>query len=1295
MHFLTYRSRSYGKGGDDSQPVKQGDADMRRSNLAFLGNPARVYRLLLTVVLATVAVLWPRPLWLGGPRKAEAAPPFHPSNPEFDLTFIVVADPQFRGPSNDDQALEGAWAVYVTNAMNSIDLYDWPSTSQSGWMLQRWGSHQLQGGGDPIAKPEFAVVAGDMTMGARQDQLDRFKVVLECDSMGLNCPLIEYPVYAGLGNHDLPADRMWDYIYSRYAGAGPVDHFYFDADSYAYSWTPDGYEMYLLQLHRFAGDAEYKPSGLPFLEDHLAAGPDKLVLLFQHYGWDPGSTEWWSASDRTNLASAIDGHNVIGIFHGHTHDYYSDETDYVESVNVYTTIAGAPVIHVPAMIDWAEETDPATPEEWTIAMGWFAVVRVTDTYMDIAWVQVAGGTPVNFHTWRSVPLNQVPSVDAGANATIDEGSAFTRSGSFDDLDADEWTATVDYGDGSGTQELALYPLQMFDLDHTYADDGIYTAVVTVTDHHGTAGTDDVTVTVNNLPPTVTSFSKSGSEDADIPLTAAEFVDNFDDVPADPLDWVRITSLSDRGTLTLGGSPVTVGQEIAVASLDTLVFTPDADWNGATSLGWNGYDGQAYAAANAAVNIMVSSVNDAPVLTPLSPAMTSISEDDIINFGMTVADIVGTSIGDVDSGALEGIAIYALDSGNGTWEYKTGSSWYAVGAVSTSSALLLRSGDSARFVPDGENGTSASFSYYAWDQTSGLAGAKVNATTRGGTTALSSTSDAASITVSSVNDAPVLDDSGDLRLDTINEDDTSSPGTVVSAIVISAGGDRITDVDVGALEGIAVIGADSAHGAWQYSTDGGSNWHNLGSPSPGAARLLASSAVTRFVPDADYNGTVDPGITFRAWDRSSGANGGIADTTSSGGTTPFSTATETASIVVRIAADLSVGKLAEPTTIVPGQDAITYTVVVHNAGPSTIVDATLTDALPAALVNPTWTCVASGAACPSPAGSGNLDETLVLPDGSVLTYTITGLVDSSATSLANTAHVDNPAFEIDAGNNSATIVPTLERQADVSIAKSQMWTGSSITYTVVVRNFGPSDAPGTAVSDPAPVELGGVLWTCATAGGATCGGGGSGDIDEVVDLPAGSVITYTITGAILQVPVVNEATVTPPVAVNDLVSSNNRAMVQHLRIYLPLLARNYARAPNLVVESLAATPDAVTVTIRNQGDAPVVDEFCVIVYIDPIPAPTHVNQIWAMLGSEGLVWGITAPLQPGGAMTLTVESPEYWASLSYVSWPLPVGARVYAQVDSVGASYGGVLEGHEITGGVYDNIRGPVIVQPAG
>ena len=195
-------------------------------------------------------------------------------------------------------------------------------------------------------------------------------------------------------------------------------------------------------------------------------------------------------------------------------------------------------------------------------------------------------------------------------------------------------------------------------------------------------------------------------------------------------------------------------------------------------------------------------------------------------------------------------------------------------------------------------------YTPTNNTSGTVTFNVVATDSGSGTAPNVNQSAAvsfTITVNGDNDAPVLDNTGNMTLTAINEDvaDASNPGTLISAIISSAGGDRITDVDAGAVEGIAVIAANNANGTWQYSINNGTNWTAFGSPSATTARLLAANASTRvrFVPNANFNGSVAPGITFRAWDQFTGTNGGTANVSTNGGQTAFSTATETAAITV--------------------------------------------------------------------------------------------------------------------------------------------------------------------------------------------------------------------------------------------------------------------------------------------------------------------------------------------------------------------------------------------------------------
>jgi VCBS repeat-containing protein len=99
--------------------------------------------------------------------------------------------------------------------------------------------------------------------------------------------------------------------------------------------------------------------------------------------------------------------------------------------------------------------------------------------------------------------NAAPAITTnGTSVTISEGSTASWTGSFTDPGSDTWTATVDYGDGSGAQPLALSPIKTFSLSHVYTDDGSYTVTVTVSDDDGGSSSVQLGATVNNIAPLV-------------------------------------------------------------------------------------------------------------------------------------------------------------------------------------------------------------------------------------------------------------------------------------------------------------------------------------------------------------------------------------------------------------------------------------------------------------------------------------------------------------------------------------------------------------------------------------------------------------------------------------------------------------------------------------------------------------------------------------------------------------------------------------------------------------------------
>ena len=176
---------------------------------------------------------------------------------------------------------------------------------------------------------------------------------------------------------------------------------------------------------------------------------------------------------------------------------------------------------------------------------------------------------------------------------------------------------------------------------------------------------------------------------------------------------------------------------------------------------------------------------------------------------------------------------------------------------------------------------------------------------------------ATLVVQGVNDAPVLNTAvGPLRLTDIAEDPVTNPGTTVSQILTSVVGTLITDIDTGARQGMAITGANTTNGSWEFSLDG-TTWSSLAGVSDTSATLLDVTARVRFVPNSNFNGNAGA-ITFRAWDQSTGTNGQTGvNVSTNGGSTAFSALSTTASITVTAVNDAPVLTIGPALNVLEG------------------------------------------------------------------------------------------------------------------------------------------------------------------------------------------------------------------------------------------------------------------------------------------------------------------------------------------------------------------------------------------
>jgi cytolysin (calcineurin-like family phosphatase) len=194
-----------------------------------------------------------------------------------DVTFLAAADTHC-GASGIDAAL-----ARQVEHMNAIVGRPYPDEIGDGI----------------VAQPLGVLMAGDLTDAGLPGQFNDYKKLF--GHTGKDA-LMKFPVFECSGNHDRlnPFSPVMDFVRANHGGL-------------LYSW--DWQDVHVICLDEYPN-----AKALDWLRTDLAAvGQEVPVVIYFHYNLAGPFSDYWSAAEKAAFRKAVEGFNVVGVFHGHWH----------------------------------------------------------------------------------------------------------------------------------------------------------------------------------------------------------------------------------------------------------------------------------------------------------------------------------------------------------------------------------------------------------------------------------------------------------------------------------------------------------------------------------------------------------------------------------------------------------------------------------------------------------------------------------------------------------------------------------------------------------------------------------------------------------------------------------------------------------------------------------------------------------------------------------------------------------------------------------------------------------------
>ena len=245
------------------------------------------------------------------------------------LTFIVTGDMQI----DRNDSLETSMRPVM--AMNQVEK-TYGKTDNGFFIEGRWPVKTVRDSATgfkqkKIRKPSFVIITGDLTNNSADEELERFAQLYGQWPQAQKNSLV-YPVFAGLGNHDIYNVAPYQYLDKVYRRI-KHSNFNYQVETRNYSFTVGNYHF--IQMNVFSG--YHASKDYTWLKKELASNLSKEVFLVQHYGFDdfslckdsawgvpepdqaPGKCRWYKEKHLKKLISILAVYPVKAIFTGHWH----------------------------------------------------------------------------------------------------------------------------------------------------------------------------------------------------------------------------------------------------------------------------------------------------------------------------------------------------------------------------------------------------------------------------------------------------------------------------------------------------------------------------------------------------------------------------------------------------------------------------------------------------------------------------------------------------------------------------------------------------------------------------------------------------------------------------------------------------------------------------------------------------------------------------------------------------------------------------------------------------------------